>query len=97
MIDAGNLRDMLDMVGDLAKGHFRRGVRCDPGLHRLSGTIGLAFNLEENSVGVIILGDYLSIQEGDEVIFDIVEGEKGPQADRVIRQTKSMPSEPVST
>lgn len=28
---------------------------------------GLAFNLEENSVGVIILGDYLEISEGDEV------------------------------
>ncbi|HLN31884.1 MAG TPA: F0F1 ATP synthase subunit alpha [Gemmataceae bacterium] len=28
---------------------------------------GLAFNLEENSVGVIILGDYLDISEGDEV------------------------------
>ncbi len=28
---------------------------------------GLAFNLEENSVGVIILGDYLRIVEGDEV------------------------------
>ena len=31
------------------------------------GVIGLAFNLEESSVGVIILGDYLKIQEGDEV------------------------------
>jgi F-type H+-transporting ATPase subunit alpha len=31
------------------------------------GVIGLAFNLEENSVGVIILGDYLEISEGDEV------------------------------
>ncbi|HLJ93615.1 MAG TPA: F0F1 ATP synthase subunit alpha [Gemmataceae bacterium] len=28
---------------------------------------GLAFNLEENSVGLIILGDYLEIAEGDEV------------------------------
>src|SRR5436309_2085884 len=28
---------------------------------------GLAFNLEENSVGIIILGDYLGIEEGDEV------------------------------
>jgi F-type H+/Na+-transporting ATPase subunit alpha len=28
---------------------------------------GQAFNLEENSVGVIILGDYLEIEEGDEV------------------------------
>ena len=32
-----------------------------------SGVIGLAFNLEEKSVGVIILGDYLGINEGDEV------------------------------
>src|SRR5205085_11620204 len=32
-----------------------------------TGVRGLAFNLEENSVGVIILGDYLEIIEGDEV------------------------------
>src|SRR5262249_33675013 len=31
------------------------------------GVRGLAFNLEENSVGVIILGEYLEISEGDEV------------------------------
>ena len=32
-----------------------------------TGVRGLVFNLEENSVGVIILGDYLEIAEGDEV------------------------------
>ncbi|QDU78742.1 ATP synthase subunit alpha [Polystyrenella longa] len=32
-----------------------------------NGTTGVVFNLEENSVGVIILGDYLEIAEGDEV------------------------------
>ncbi len=32
-----------------------------------NGTRGLCFNLEEGSVGIIILGDYLAIQEGDEV------------------------------
>jgi F-type H+-transporting ATPase subunit alpha len=32
-----------------------------------SGVRGLCFNLEENSVGIIVLGDYLTIQEGDEV------------------------------
>ncbi len=32
-----------------------------------NGVRGLAFNLEENSVGVVILGDYLKIKEGDEV------------------------------
>jgi len=31
------------------------------------GVRGQVFNLEENSVGVIILGDYLEIAEGDEV------------------------------
>src|SRR4051794_20940769 len=32
-----------------------------------SGTLGLAFNLEEDSVGVIIMGEYTDIEEGDEV------------------------------
>src|SRR5215470_6002731 len=32
-----------------------------------TGVRGLVFNLEENSVGIIILGDYLGIVEGDEV------------------------------
>ncbi len=32
-----------------------------------SGVAGLAINLEEGVVGVIVLGDYLSIKEGDEV------------------------------
>src|SRR4051812_47584120 len=32
-----------------------------------TGTRAVAFNLEENSVGVIILGDYKTITEGDEV------------------------------
>ncbi len=32
-----------------------------------SDTIGLAFNLEEDAVGVIVLGEYTEIEEGDEV------------------------------
>src|ERR1700684_1118178 len=32
-----------------------------------TGVRGMAFNLEENSVGIIILGEYLDISEGDEV------------------------------
>jgi F-type H+/Na+-transporting ATPase subunit alpha len=32
-----------------------------------TGTTGLAFNLAEDSVGVLVLGDYRSIEEGDEV------------------------------
>src|ERR1700751_2657949 len=32
-----------------------------------AGVLGLAFTLEENSVGVIILGDYKEMAEGEEV------------------------------
>jgi len=32
-----------------------------------NGSFGQVFNLEESSVGVVILGDYLEIKEGDEV------------------------------
>ena len=32
-----------------------------------TGTTGLAFNLAEDSVGVLVLGDYRAIEEGDEV------------------------------
>ncbi len=31
------------------------------------GAIGLVFNLEENSIGAVVLGDFLEIKEGDEV------------------------------
>jgi len=32
-----------------------------------SGATGLVFNLEENSIGCVVLGEYLQIKEGDEV------------------------------
>ncbi len=44
-----------------------RGVMAGEMVRVSLGVMGLAFNLEEHSVGVIILGDYLNINEGDEV------------------------------
>ena len=32
-----------------------------------SGAVGVVFNLEENSIGAVVLGDYLAIKEGEEV------------------------------
>jgi len=55
-------------VGDgIARIHGLSGVMAGEMVEFPGGVIGLAFNLEENSVGVIILGDYLKIAEGDEV------------------------------
>lgn len=37
-----------------------------------------------------ILGDgYKSLQEGDAVSFDVIQGAKGPQADQVIKKDSS--------
>ncbi len=55
-------------VGDgIARVYGLTGVMSGEMVEFPGGVTGLAFNLEENSVGVIILGDYLKIQEGDEV------------------------------
>jgi F-type H+-transporting ATPase subunit alpha len=56
-------------VGDgIARVYGLSGVMAGEMVHfPRTDVYGLAFNLEENSVGVIILGDYLEIAEGDEV------------------------------
>jgi len=55
-------------VGDgIARVYGLSGVMSGEMVEFPNGAFGLAFNLEEDSVGVIILGDYLAIQEGDEV------------------------------
>jgi cold shock protein len=40
---------------------------------------------------------YKSLKEGEEVLFDVIEGDKGPQADRVIRQAASTTPQSVSS
>ena len=55
-------------VGDgIARVHGLSGVMTGEMVAFENGVKGLAFNLEESSVGVIILGDYTTIHEGEQV------------------------------
>ena len=66
-IDVREVGRVLEVGDGIARVYGLSGVMAGEMLEFPNGTIGLAFNLEENSVGVIILGDFLSITEGDEV------------------------------
>ncbi len=66
-IDVREVGTVLEVGDGIARVHGLTGVAAGEMVEFPGGIIGLAFNLEESSVGVIILGDYLAINEGDEV------------------------------
>ncbi|MHC4910670.1 MAG: F0F1 ATP synthase subunit alpha, partial [Planctomycetota bacterium] len=56
------------MVGDgIARIHGLANVMTNEMIEFENGSIGLAMNLEEDSVGVVIMGEYLEIEEGQSV------------------------------
>ncbi|MDA7950847.1 MAG: F0F1 ATP synthase subunit alpha [Pirellulaceae bacterium] len=66
-VDVREVGTVLEVGDGIARVHGLSGVMSGEMVEFPSGVNGLAFNLEESSVGVIILGDYLKIKEGDEV------------------------------
>jgi len=66
-IDVREVGRVLEVGDGIARVYGLSGVMAGEMVEFPSGVQGLAFNLEENSVGVTILGDYLTISEGDEV------------------------------
>jgi F-type H+-transporting ATPase subunit alpha len=66
-IDVREVGRVLEVGDGIARVYGLSGVMAGEMVEFPGGVNGLAFNLEENSVGVIILGDFLSINEGDEV------------------------------
>lgn len=66
-VDVREVGRVLEVGDGIARVYGLSGIMAGEMVEFPNGTIGLAFNLEENSVGVIILGDYLTIKEGDEV------------------------------
>jgi F-type H+-transporting ATPase subunit alpha len=66
-IDVREVGRVLELGDGIARVYGLSGVMAGEMVEFPSHVRGQAFNLEENSVGVIILGDFLSINEGDEV------------------------------
>ena len=66
-VDVREVGTVLEVGDGIARVHGLTGVAAGEMVEFPGDIRGLAFNLEENSVGVIILGDYLKINEGDEV------------------------------
>lgn len=66
-IDVSEVGTVLEVGDGIARVHGLTNVAAGEMVEFPGGIIGLAFNLEENSVGIIILGDYLQINEGDQV------------------------------
>jgi F-type H+-transporting ATPase subunit alpha len=66
-IDVREVGRVIEVGDGIARVYGLSGVMAGEMVEFPGGVQGMALNLEENSVGVIILGDYLAIQEGDEV------------------------------
>jgi len=66
-IDVREVGRVIEVGDGIARVYGLSGVMSGEMVEFPGEAMGLAFNLEENSVGVIILGDFLQINEGDEV------------------------------
>ncbi|MES0488632.1 MAG: F0F1 ATP synthase subunit alpha [Leptospirales bacterium] len=66
-LDVDEVGSVLEVGDGIARVFGLKGVMANEMVEFSNGTTGLAFNLEENSVGVVIMGDYLNIREGDTV------------------------------
>ncbi len=80
-VDSREVGKVLEVGDGIARVYGLSGVMAGEMVEfTRTGVRGLAFNLEENSVGIIILGDYLALEEGDEVrttgaLLDVPVGE----------------------
>ena len=64
MVDVGTVVEAGDGIAQI---HGLSNVKYSELLEFPNGTLGMALNLEEDTVGTVVLGDYLDIKEGDEV------------------------------
>ncbi|HZP57340.1 MAG TPA: F0F1 ATP synthase subunit alpha [Dehalococcoidia bacterium] len=66
-VSAVNVGTVVEAGDGIARVHGLSQVAASELVQFENGVMGLALNLEEDSVGVMVLGDYDDIKEGDEV------------------------------
>src|SRR5690606_10733392 len=66
-VSVGSIGQVLEVGDGIARVSGLRGIRSQELVQFENGSLGLAFNLEDVEVGVIILGEYSNIQEGSQV------------------------------
>jgi F-type H+-transporting ATPase subunit alpha len=66
-LDLGEVGKVLEVGDGIARVYGLSNALSGELLRFRDGSFGQVFNLEETSVGVVILGDFLGIKEGDEV------------------------------
>ncbi len=66
-VNVAEVGKVLEVGDGIARVYGLGNAMAGERLEFANGAQGQVFNLEENSVGVVILGEYLGIKEGDEV------------------------------
>ena len=66
-IEVSDVGTVIEVGDGIARAHGLDNVMAGELLEFENGTMGMAQNLEESNVGIVILGPYLEIKEGDEV------------------------------
>jgi F-type H+/Na+-transporting ATPase subunit alpha len=76
-----NVGNVIEVGDGIATVYGLSEVKANELVQFSNGVMGMAFNLQEDSVGVIILGDYTEIEEGNEVRATgrIIEVPVGPE------------------
>jgi F-type H+-transporting ATPase subunit alpha len=67
VIDVAEVGKVLEVGDGVARIYGLPRAMAMEMLQFASGAVGVVFNLEENSIGTVVLGDYLAITEGEEV------------------------------
>jgi len=68
-VDVAEVGSIVSVGDGIARVHGIERTMAGEMLEFPHGVFGIALNLEEESVGAVLLGDYTEIKEGDQVVL----------------------------